>query len=346
MARLPKLDHVKYVRSKGRLYAYFNTGTKKNGRQIYARLPDPGAVGFFDSYAAYKAGRTRRQTAAYTIAALAKAYEASTDFTSKAQGTQTLYRKLLRRITDDLGAFPVDLLTRADLRLVLDALKPGMHNVFVKVLALLYKWARERDLTELEPTKGIAMAKIGSHEPWPEDILEAALESDNARVRIATHLMYFTGQRIGDVCAMRWNDYRHGRILISQQKRGRKVSVPVLGELERALADTPKRGITILADEQGRPLTTDRLRADLQAFTLALGAQTVPHGLRKNAVNALLEAGCTVAEVGAITGQSYKIVEHYAARVNTDKLSSAAMLKFENKRGTGKGLENPAKKQG
>ncbi|GEM_PF-6054522 len=30
MAKLPKLQHVKYVRSKGKLYAYFNTGKRDN----------------------------------------------------------------------------------------------------------------------------------------------------------------------------------------------------------------------------------------------------------------------------------------------------------------------------
>jgi len=58
----------------------------------------------------------------------------------------------------------------------------------------------------------------------------------------------------------------------------------------------------------------------------------VPHGLRKNAVNALLEAGCTVAEVAAITGQTYGVVEHYAARVNRRHLGKAAIVKLETRR--------------
>ena len=42
MARkLPKLEHVKYVRAKGKLYAYFNTGRKNSaGHPIRVRLPD------------------------------------------------------------------------------------------------------------------------------------------------------------------------------------------------------------------------------------------------------------------------------------------------------------------
>lgn len=61
----------------------------------------------------------------------------------------------------------------------------------------------------------------------------------------------------------------------------------------------------------------------------------MPHGLRKNAVNVMLECGCQVAEVSSITGQSFQMVEHYAKRVNRKRLARTAMLKFE--RGT-----NPA----
>lgn len=73
----------------------------------------------------------------------------------------------------------------------------------------------------------------------------------------------------------------------------------------------------------------NQLRRKLQAFTLALGVKTVPHGLRKNAVNALLEAGCTIAEVASITGQTFQVVEHYAAQMNRRKLSKAAIVKLD-----------------
>jgi integrase len=54
----------------------------------------------------------------------------------------------------------------------------------------------------------------------------------------------------------------------------------------------------------------------------------VPHGLRKNAVNALLEAGCSAAMVSAITGQTMQIVEQYALKRNNRKLAKTAMGKW------------------
>jgi hypothetical protein len=51
--------------------------------------------------------------------------------------------------------------------------------------------------------------------------------------------------------------------------------------------------------------------------------------LRKAAVVFLLEAGCTDAEVSAISGQLREMVEHYAQQANQKKLAVAAILKRE-----------------
>lgn len=59
-------------------------------------------------------------------------------------------------------------------------------------------------------------------------------------------------------------------------------------------------------------------------------AGLVFHGLRKSAVVMLLEAGCTEAEVAAITGQSLVMVAHYAKQVNQGRLAAAAILKWQN----------------
>jgi len=68
-------------------------------------------------------------------------------------------------------------------------------------------------------------------------------------------------------------------------------------------------------------------------------AGLVFHGLRKSAVVFLLEAGCTDAEVSAITGQSRAMVEHYARQVNQKKLAAAAVLKWEAVEDAGTGGE-------
>lgn len=334
MAKRPRLDHVKYVRSKGRVYAYFNTGLKRDGKPIYNRLPDPASPSFWASYASMKAARQNRAKPSYTVSTACDGYEASSDFKRKAESTQKLYLYALRTIRETLGKFPINDLKRADVQIVLDnALPtPSAHNIFLAVLGVVYKHARREGKTELYPAKDFDKLETGTHKAWPEPVLEAALRSKHDRTRLAAHLLYFTGQRIGDVCKMRWSDVRDGSIHVVQQKTGKRLWIPMLAELRDELDRTPKRGLTILTREGGLPMTQQVIRRELKAHGAAMGVEVVPHGLRKNAVISLLEAGCSVAETAAITGQSYRIVERYAADISQRRMGKAAILKLEKKR--------------
>ncbi len=321
----PRLEHVKFVRKGAAWYAYFNTGQKRDGKPIYAPMPKWGTTGFFDSYASLKAGRTRRAATAYTVANLADDYQRSTEYAQKAANTRKLYDIQLLKIVDLLGAFPANDVTPVDVMDMLDSQQwnAGTHNMVLATLGVIYRWGRRRRQLTTDPVRDVARLKGGSHEPWPEDVLSAALRADDATVRLAVHLLYFTGQRIGDVCKMRWGDIRGGYIHVRQTKTGKLVEPPLIADLQAELDKTSKTGVFILAETEGR------LRRKLKAFTASLGAETVPHGLRKNAVIVLLEAGCTIAEVASITGQTHQVVEHYAARVNTRKLGKAAIVKLE-----------------
>lgn len=332
MAKLPSLKYVKFVRSKGKLYAYFNTGKKVGNKLVWASMPAPSSTGFHDTYAAMLGHRSRREND-NTVASLADKFENAEEFGKLAKGTQRLYGITLKRIREHLGKFPVDGVQRKHVREVVEnrLTGNGARNAFLAVLGVLYTWARRRDITEAEPTKDIQPYKLGEHEPWPEEVLNAGLEAEHERTRLAINLLYYGGQRIGDTVRMRWSDYRDGAIFITQEKTGKALRIPVHSSLALVLERTPRRGITILCNHIGQAMTPQVIRRELKAFGEAHGLALVPHGLRKNAVNALLEAGCTIAETGSITGQSFRIVEKYARGVSQHKLGNAAMLKFENR---------------
>nr|WP_302053916.1 tyrosine-type recombinase/integrase [Sphingomonas tagetis] len=193
----------------------------------------------------------------------------------------------------------------------------------------LYKWARDRQHLDIDPCKGIPLFDSEDYPPWPEALLEAALAADDASVRLPVALLYYTAQRIGDVCAIRWSDVREGVLSIKQQKTRKELEIPLHRELAAELARHPRRALTIIADDRSRALRPDTVRERLQRFAGKLGYEVVPHGLRKNAVNAMLELGCSAAETAAVTGQSLQMVEHYAKRRSTRKLAQSAILKFE-----------------
>lgn len=339
MANQRKIPHVKVVTAKGKQYPYFNTGQKHNGKPVYKPLPPFSSHDFWDKYAAFMGARTKRaNVASYTIKQLWDDYERSRYFTGRAANTQTLYRLTGARIVTALGKYPVDDLQKDDLDLVLENEQsgPGAHNIFIAVLGIMYRYARRKGKTKLRPTEDLEKMEIGEHKAWPEALVEAGLEAKHDRTRLAIHLLYFTGQRIGDVVAMRWSDIRGDTIHLVQQKTGKALTIPFISDLRDELARTPKRGLTIITNNQGAPMGDQVIRRELKKFGADNGHEVVPHGLRKNAVIALLEAGCTVAETAAITGQSFAVVEYYARQVDQKRLSSAAIVKLENSRRTGK----------
>ena len=333
-----KLAYVKPVTAKGKRYEYFITGqVKADGKPILARLPARNDPSFGATYAALLAGRSRRENraAVLTIPRLIDLFERSPEFRKLAVATQRTYAVYLRVLTDQLASAPAGEITRQDMLLLRDKHgdRTGAANGLVRTTRALYAWARRREHVANDPCAGIELFGSTDHQPWPDDLLVAALASADADVRLTVSLLYFTAQRIGDACALRWSDVRDGFVSLVQEKTGKPMDVRVHRDLAALLTATPRRGMTILSDDKGRAMTPDRARRRLQAWAEDRGYRIVPHGLRKNAVNALLEAGCTSAETAAVSGQSLQMVEHYAKQRSHRKLSSSAILKFEGIKG-------------
>lgn len=337
MARKPpSLPHVRHVKARGRWYSYFNTGRKADGKAVYVRLPDWGTVGFHDSYASLLGHRRRAKSPErpLTITGLIQRYEKSPQWQRLAPGSQRNYAIIMRKIKNALGEAPVEAVERQHIKLALSQYVEGnsSQSMFVKILSTLYVFAIDEGWAKANPALGFKFAKGTPYEPWPDPLLHEALASENRLIRLSVHLMYFTGQRIGDVCAMRWGDIRDGAIYVRQQKTSKALHIPLHSDLAGELAQTPRKGLTIMAHDDGRPFEQTWLRGRVKAWLAARNApKLVPHGLRKNAVNALLLSGCTIAETGAITGQSYAVVEHYARGIDQRRLGEAAILKMERK---------------
>jgi integrase len=329
---LPK--HVRSKVAKGRTYYYFDTGAKANGKAVLKRLPDIRDPEFGRMLSAAQSGRTRRGKikGVLTIAGLADLYEKSPEFRKLAEATRRSYELNLDKARKRLGIAPANELKPSDVRLVHDEMadQTGAANQFVRVLGSLYSWGRKRGHVTAKPTESVELFDETPHEPWPEWLLEQALVDEQVRLPVA--LLYYTAQRIGDVCRMGWSDIRGGvSITVRQAKTGKVLEIPLHSDLRGLLEEAPRQALTILSSG-GRKRSEKALRDKLQAWAAERKQKVVPHGLRKNAVIALLECGCSVAETAAISGQTLQVVEHYAKARNQSKLASAAILRWEGKR--------------
>jgi integrase len=341
------MPYIKTVKAKGRTYEYFDTGQKTvRGKPILKPLPARSDKTFGGVYAGLLAGRTARKNLApsVTMRELSREYQRSPRFTRRADGTQTTYLTYLAHIEKMLGMARVDRVERKDIVKLLTDMqdRPSAANMVLMLLKLMFGIAINREWVKINPTAEIAMLEEEDedYEPWPDDLLAAGLADPG--MGFAISLIYFTGQRIGDTCKMRWADIQDdGTIYVQQEKTGRERWIPMHKDLRALLDSRPRDTDTILPGRKGKPMRTQTLRGQIQRWALDRGASIVPHGLRKNAVNALLEAGCGVAEVSSITGQSLAMVEHYAKRRNTRKIAHKAMSKWSGTDGeNSNGLEN------
>ena len=339
--RLPK--YVRRKTAKGKEYLYFDTGQiNELGKPILSPLPAINSPLFGRELAKAQEARDRRGDVPVelTVSALANLYEKSPAFTTLSQSTQDSYSLYLGQIRKRLGLAVARELTPVDVRFIRDEMadRTGAANQFIRTLGSLYSWGRKRGYVENKPVENVELFDQGEHEPWEDWLTKEALASDDPTVRLAVGLLYYTAQRIGDVTRMRWTDVREGVIEIRQQKTKADMAIPIHSALQAILDETPKSAFTILVRD-GAPWKPALLRRYLQRWAKERGVHVVAHGLRKSAINALIEAGCSVAETAAISGQTLQMVEHYAKKRNRRHLATAAIHRWDGRNKTGNGKQ-------
>lgn len=332
--------------AKGKTYYYFDAGRDGSGKRMLLKLPHIKDPRFGDCYARAKAERTRHKgnPGVLTLDGLIRSYERSPEFRGHAQSTQDSYSRYLavanRMMRTKHGlSVPVKHLARADILKVRERLAdtPGAANQTMRAIGAMFAWAVDNEKIDEKdnPAQKLKRFAARPHEPWPEELLEEAL--GDPQIGMAVALFYFTGQRINEVVRMTWADIEGDFMRVFVQKTRTQLRVAILPELAERLAALPKPAVTILTSSNGRPWSRMGLRAKLQDWAKERGHKVVPHGLRKNAVISLLEAGCTEAEVQGITDQTLPIIQHYAKKVNKLTLGRAAVLKFDAARKARKG---------
>lgn len=332
MIKLPK-----YVTERdGRLY--FRRTRKVNGKQKtlpMTRLPDLSDPAFSTRYQELLQDRPAVRILAGSMDELISLYRASPEFKKLATSTRKNSQIYFDIIGAEYSDYAYASLHRAKVYELRDQHQetPGKANNLITTLSTLYAWAVKRGMLETNPCTGVERLPTGEYQPWPDDVLNDMREAATPMLRLAINVLYYTGQRIGDVCRMQWNHIEDGYLHVTQEKTGTSVEIPLHSELVAALGTVPRESVFLLYGRYKQPFTPDALRERLRVLRNRLDVDCKFHGLRKNAVNALLEAGASEYQVGAITGQTPQTIAHYAKRVNKRTLASAAILKWEKKNG-------------
>jgi integrase len=105
--------------------------------------------------------------------------------------------------------------------------------------------------------------------------------------------------------------------------------LPVVPELERALKAYPAKGLTLIGNESGKPLSRAGLSHLMRAAIKDAGlpAKCVSHGLRKAAMRRLAESGKTEKQIAAVSGhKTLREIERYTAAADQRRLAQDAMI--------------------
>ena len=329
-----RMKYLERTTAKGREYWYYRRG----GRRWPLRGKPRSALFMADYERLHRSFEEQRAVALDEIAAsgtfesLARAYLASPEYRAGAEATRKMYRRYVDRLRAIFGPVPVDKIPMAEVIRLRDKLAgtPAAANKLVDVMRLVFAWGLPRGLTRHNPAD-LARGRVkalpgGEHAPWPAAALERFRAGAPAEVLAGFELALHTGQRMGDCLALRWGDIEAGEIHVVQQKTGKELWVPIHPRLAGVLAALPRRAVTVLTTPMGRVWTVGNFDGQFRAARDALGLPFVFHGLRKNAAQALAEAGCSHDQIKAITGHSTDaMVGHYVKGASQRRLARSAM---------------------
>jgi integrase len=269
-------------------------------------------------------------------------YLSTQRYLSLAPNTRANYRSMLDELSNALGDQRLSDFSRGDIIKIRDKIAQRSNaraELAVKTMKMVFERACDVDTIDRNPAKGVRKPdgyKSTPHRSWTDDELALFRERARPHVRRAMLVLLYTGLRCSDALQLKRGAIDNGAIAITTQKAKTDVVIPLHSELKEELATPlPVESIYLICGARGKALGRHALlamfRREFDALGVPRNQQPTTHGLRKNAVSALVEAGCSPREIQAVTGQSLPIIEHYAREYDRKQLAASAIHKLEGK---------------
>ncbi|PPC63823.1 integrase [Pantoea sp. ICBG 1758] len=169
----------------------------------------------------------------YTLNNWLETYEKELDRRQLAAKTMESYTRFLKTIKEGIGPFPIE---DIDTKALADFLAPWrddgkatMHNRIRNFLKDVFATAIAHGVIKVNPIEYIKTEKV--------EVARSRLSLEDFKKICASvpdfypwgkacfELALLTGQRIGDIQAMKWEDIRNGKIYVIQQKTGSRVAI-------------------------------------------------------------------------------------------------------------------------
>jgi integrase len=272
----------------------------------------PGTADFAAEYAMLLRGRVAPSKT--TFRALIEAYRKSPEWAKLAANTRKSYGRSMDYILANAADVDVRTFRRRHVIQMRDALSatPTTANRRIDFLSALLAWGVNADFCTTNVAAGMkSLDPTGRHRgPWPQDMVDAFRARATGRTALLFDLLTETGQRVSDVLSMRWSDLDGDGISVTPAKTKRKrpepIYIPLTARLRQALAHAPRKGLFIVAQNNGLKVSYPLAWRDIMDVRQVIGAEAYDiHALRHYAASQIAALpGMTADHVKAITGHS------------------------------------------
>jgi integrase len=260
----------------------------------------------------------RRNPNPETLHGLITAFRGSSDFKTRSAYTKRGYNRYLDILKDDFGTLTFSELEAKSTRGRFKAWRDGMAenpraaDYAWTTLARVLSFGKDRGMLSVNiAERGGRLYRVDRRENiWTDDAIAAFNSVASAGLRMALLLAFWTGQRKGDLLALSWAAFDGSSFRIRQGKTGRKVVIPAAIPVQNALVAVERRSPKILCNTHGKPWTSAGFNTSWRKTCEKAGITGITfHDLRGTTVTRLSLAGCSIAEIGAITGHSPRDID-------------------------------------
>lgn len=295
-------------------------------------------------------GPYKTKPTAGTLRALVDAFRASPRYEAWSPHTRERADAALARLVEKHGAEPAKNLTRGRIQQGVDKIARrdgyGAALAWLRTVSAMLAYGTRIDWIPYNPARDVEKPRPPHREglrTWREDEVAAFLAHYplGSTPHLAMTLMLYTGAGRSDACALGRQNIRNGCIEYRRQKTrkvgGPLISLPILPPLAEALALVPPDRMTFLETNRRRPRDPNGLTEEMRRWCRAAGLDAPDeygrrltcHGLRKAMARRLAEAGCTAAQIAAVTGhQSLREVERYTRAYDRAGAAAEALVKL------------------
>ncbi|MCP4541442.1 MAG: tyrosine-type recombinase/integrase, partial [Chloroflexi bacterium] len=308
------------------------------GKRVALRGP-VGSPEFWDDYnAAASTPENASTDPTTTLRWLVNQYYNCAAFKQLGKRTRYFRKRLLEAFCKVHGGKRYRQLEPRHLRMIRDQRTdtPGQMNNTLKALRQVFKYAVNYDLARYNPVIEVEhlkpKSKSGIH-TWTLEEVER-FESHNpigTKARLVLDLLLYTAQRRGDIVKMGRQHERDGWLHFTQEKTGKRMSLPIVPTLRQTLDASPTGDMTYIVTQFNKPFTSDGFGKWFRKCCDEVGLKHCSaHGLRKASAVKLAHAGATAHEIASITGHdTLKEVERYTKEVEQQHLAESAAKLLE-----------------